>query len=326
MLPEILDKLRPEAIYFKLSANQKYGDNISVDDVIKVLKNINESYNAYVNAEYYNNLSNKIQDKNRLKKISTSLISENHLMVVDLKFESFGMAVVPNTVSFKNKIPNISKPLQWKKDVFEGYKKDVLNSNYNDPLFLENIETRYDIDQRQKIYKPILEGIVKNAYSEVIFGIGSPDYTIKIKKPTAKNYEKFISSNNSIISNKAESTRVSIAKVEIKTIGGVDKSRPKVLELFDTENLVIPIKEIKYHDSNYKFKYPLYCEVIHDENGYNLENPQIGIFAFGDSIEDAKLNFGEEFDYIFNRYNSTNNNLLTQDVIDIKNYINTILE
>ncbi len=37
-MSDFLDRLRPEAVYFKLTSKSKFGDAVSVNDVIQVLK------------------------------------------------------------------------------------------------------------------------------------------------------------------------------------------------------------------------------------------------------------------------------------------------
>lgn len=323
-MSDYLEKLRPEAVYFKLTSKGKYGDAVSVADVIQVLKNLSESYLAYVDAEY--SKINTLQDPKRLKQVTNGLIDENSLMVVDLKFESCGMAVSPDIVTYKHSIPNIKDPLKWKNNTFSSYKNDVLKADFNDNSYIAYIEKRFNPVERQKIFKPIIDGILKNDRSNIVFGIGSTDYDIHLRKPTNKNYESLVPATQHVMEDEVlETSRTSLARVEIKSSRGKDKV--KTLELFeDVHNIILPIDRLDFDDNIYIFKYPLYCELIHESEGYILENQQLGIFANGNTIEEAKLNFAEEFDFVFDRYNTLSNDKLTDDVINIKSYLNSILE
>lgn len=319
-MSDFLDKLREKAVFFKLSPKEKYGGAVSVDDVIKVLKSLTESYNSFIDIEY-DRINTQI-DKSKIKRIKSGLIEENSLMVVDLKFESYGMAVSPNTVTYKHTIPNIKQALTWKSASFETYKNFILEGDFNSKSYLTKVVKKYSPIERKRIYKPLIDGIILNKKTTTKFGFGTNSPKKTLIKPKGSNYHFLVPGIEKVQEDVNPDITTSMALVEIKE----GKVNPKILELFaEIKNPVFTFDKIEFDSTTYNIRYPIYCELIHEEDLYSLENKQLGIYAFGKTVEEAQGNFSEEFDYIFTRYNSLSDDELTKDVVTIKQFLNLIV-
>ncbi|NOT73991.1 MAG: hypothetical protein HOP08_03615 [Cyclobacteriaceae bacterium] len=317
-MEEFLQPLRETAIYFKLTSKVKFGGAVDAQDLIRVLKSFNESYNAFIDIEY--DKINRQNDKAKLKTIKSSLLEDNALLIVDLKFESCGMAISPNIVTQYNSIPQIKDLKSWKLEAFDDYKA-IVSTDFNDRQFLTSMSKRFDPIQRQRIFKPIVEGIANNDKANVKLGSSFKKIDHKISKPEGINYAILIPDPVSSAEIKQE-IRTSLAMVEIK--GG--RATPKVLELFEEiTNPVYSFTTISFESRKYKFKYPLYCELIHEEGLYSLENKQFGIYAFGKNVDEARFKFSEEFDHIYSRYINLPDSKLSADVIEIKKALKLIV-
>ena len=317
---DFIEKLREKAVFFKLTSKPKYGGAVSVEDVIKVLKSLVESYQSFIDIEYEK--INVQVDKTKIKNIKSGLTEENNLIVVDLKFESYGMAVSPNTVTYNHTIPNIKNPLKWKSAAFETYKDFVLDADFNNDKYLQQVKNKYSAEERQRIYKPLIDGIANNERAITKFGFGTETPKKTLKKPKEKSYNILVPGIAKTVEFDELDIKTSMALVEIKA----GKAKPKILELFEQiQNPVFTFVKIEYGGKTYSLKYPIYCELVHEEDSYSLENKQLGIYAFGKSIEEARLAFAEEFDYIFERYNSLPDKELSQDVLTIKQFLNLIV-
>lgn len=316
---EFIEQLRERAIFFKLNSNPKFGGAVSVDDVVKVLKSLTDSYLSFIEAEY--DKINVEQDRKKLKRIKDGLFSENSLVIVDLKFESYGMSVTPNFVTQSQNIPLIKKPQEWKKSAFESYKTIVLESDYNDEEYLSEVSRKYTPVQRQRIFKPIIDGIVNNERAITSFGIDANSKLRTLNKPKQQNYDLLVPKPGQV-EPVVEDVKTSLAMVEIKG----NKARPKVLELFEeVKNPIYSFSKIAYEENSYELKFPIYCEMIHNEEGYSFENSELGIYVSGESIEEVQSTFFEEFDYIYQRYNELTDDQLTVDVLSIKSFLNFIV-
>ncbi|MBU2912714.1 hypothetical protein [Reichenbachiella agariperforans] len=318
-MDEFLEQLREKAVYFKLTSNSKFGGAVNVDDVIKVLKSLKDSYASFIDAEY--SLINVQQDKAKFKSIRQGLQEENNLVIVDLKFESYGMSVTPNTITHSHSIPQIKNQTKWKKESFELYKSIVLESDYNDSEYLKELSRKYNPLQRANIFKPIIDGIVNNEKANTSFRIGNSKKLKKLSTPKSDSVSVLIP----VIKKEVEApieTRTSMAMVEIKG----NRAKPKVLELFEEiKNPVYQFNTVEFNGTKYELRFPISCELTHEDEAYVLDNKGLGILSFGKTIDEVQKAFFEEFDYIYSRYNSLPDSDLSSEVIAIKNYLNLIV-
>lgn len=117
---------------------------------------------------------------------------------------------------------------------------------------------------------------------------------------------------------------VQLARVEISE----GKSKPKVLNLFDKKyNQIQFAPEVIIHnDKIYDLKFPLLSSMDTIDNITKIENLMLGIYAIGNTPDEAEAMFAEEFDYIYSRYNELDDDKLTADVQSIKSFINFIVK
>jgi hypothetical protein len=318
-MEEFLEQLREKAVFFKLTSKPKYGGAVSVEDVIKVLTSLTDSYLSFIDAEY-----SKVsveQDRKKLKQIKNGLLDENSLIIVDLKFESYGMSVTPNLITYNHTIPQIKNQREWKKEAFENYKSIVLNSDFNDQSYLKEVSEKFTPAERSKIFKPIIDGIINNERATTSFGIGIKPELKALSRPKQQSYSVLVPEPEKMKMIEEE-VKTSLAMVEIKG----QKTRPKVLELFEKiKNPIFSFNRIVFGEKDYELRFPIYCELIHEENGYVLQNNELGIYVLGENIEEAQKSFFEEFDYIYERYNELSEEQLTADVLSIKKFLNLIV-
>lgn len=57
-----------------------------------------------------------------------------------------------------------------------------------------------------------------------------------------------------------------------------------------------------------------------------LSSEKLGIYAYGKSVKHAQLQFNEDFNFIYKRYNELTDDELTEDVKKIKKYMNALVE
>lgn len=319
-MDNILENLRENAIFLKLEATQKLSGGIPLDTIIKVLKSLTESYNAYIEIEYakINTQANKVK-YNRIKE---KLISENKLIMVDLKFESYGMAVTPLVTVFKEPIPNIHQPISWKKEKFSNYKTLFFRDSLNDQKNIDRLNARYSKEERKKILNPLIESIYANKFARVYYRIGEKNPLTSIEKLKDETMDKLLPIHEPAEPFGEITSKTNIALVEVSS----GKAKPKVLELFDeVKNPVHKFESIIGPNKTYELKYPLYVEIVKEEEEYIFKNDQIGIYSLGTTLDAAKSSFCEEFEYIYERYNSLPEDKLSNDVIEIRNYVNSLI-
>jgi hypothetical protein len=317
---ELNQQLRDQAVYFKLyNKGGEGGGAISVYELMDRLRGLMESYAAFVEIEYER--LNKISDKKLLKKVHTALAKENSLMVVDLKFESCGMAVAPNTNLYYEEIPRINNPLEWKSKTFDDFKETVISGDYDNSAYLKKVSKRYTPDERNRIFKPFMETALDKGKTRMKFGFGKPKYTVHVSKLTETQKVILMPAISEKPNAVDEDFPTTMAMVELRG------NRTKVLDLFDQtiDKVIIPIDCFSFHKKEHKLKYPLFFEVIHENNVYYLSNDEYALYAMGNSLPEAKENLGEEFHHTMKLYNSHKDDQLTDDVKRIKDHLKLLL-
>ena len=101
----------------------------------------------------------------------------------------------------------------------------------------------------------------------------------------------------------------------------------KVVELFDQRvNADYSTDTIVGGETVYELNYKIHCTLDTVDGIIQIENDMLGIFGQGVSLDEAEKSFGEEFDYIYNRYNELPDKKLTKDVLAIKKLLNLFVK
>jgi hypothetical protein len=79
-------------------------------------------------------------------------------------------------------------------------------------------------------------------------------------------------------------------------------------------------------DTKYFLKFPLRCLFEKEDNYFVLHSEMLGIIGTGLTEDEAEIAFGEEFDFIYERFNSLDNDSLTDHNRLIKSMLNQIIE
>ncbi len=106
------------------------------------------------------------------------------------------------------------------------------------------------------------------------------------------------------------------------------KKRRRIVEDFEDSDAALSYStnEIQFMGRVYELNATLNCRLEKEEDYFIIENNILDIVGTGENIEYAKLNFAEEFDYIFRRYNELNDNELTTRTRIAKDFINLIVK
>lgn len=78
------------------------------------------------------------------------------------------------------------------------------------------------------------------------------------------------------------------------------------------------INSIECGIKKYILNFPLRCNFEHEDGYYTIAYEMLDIIGTGLTEEDAKLNFNQEFDFIYNRYNELNDENMSNKILNIK--------
>lgn len=320
---DFLEELRKNAIFFKV-ASTKFDGGVDINELLKVFKAISESYNSFIEVEF--SRIAEIKKGNDYKKKKEDIIEDNSLIIVDLKFESLGLSLSPNTVTVNRPVAELKGQLNWKSEKFSYYSNNLLVSNFNDIDFINEVTTNYSYQEREKILKPIIDNVINNKNATTYFSLPSENQNKKFAKlkeinkkvllaPTKKELEESFENKTVEIDNSYQT----FALVELNSN---KNKKAKILNLFtEIEHPIFKFTELVYMETSYKFKTPIYCELIVDDGVNYLENEALQIIGSGENLEEAKLSFSESFDHIYNRYLEMDDKELNDEVIEIKRFL-----
>lgn len=124
--------------------------------------------------------------------------------------------------------------------------------------------------------------------------------------------------------NKEEETVIG----SIKIIKNKGKTKRTIQETYskDHHSLSYSPEIINVRNKQYILHYPLRCLFEKEEDYYIINNEQLDIIGTGLSREDTEINFNEEFDYLYIRLNSLDDNQLNKRLLRIKYTLNNFVK
>ena len=297
------------------------------ETLIKVLKNITESYNNFIEAELSKNPEYKKTKENNDSHLN-KIREEMTLLVVDLNFGSAEIALAP-ALSKKNEM--FDNPAdKWEKNTFRRYKKDVMFSDYSDPKFIKKVVKRYSDEQRKGIYSPVIASIDENG-----------EYRLNIKKTKRKIVRTFWKPDENIMHILAPKKKPQPNHQYLKTMNIV----AQVAETPNAYNLpisaikkVLSFEELHIDTSPYRTDVLIYEErvfvlnrkldnqVTHEVDNFIIRNDEFDITVWGQTREKAEEAFAFTFDALYTNYALEKDENLSDKAIELKNKLKSIIK
>ena len=106
------------------------------------------------------------------------------------------------------------------------------------------------------------------------------------------------------------------------------KTQQKIIKTYNTQDFILSYapKMITFNDIKYLLRYPLRSLLEKEEDYYIIQSEILDIIGTGLTVDDAELSFAEEFNYIFNKLNSLNDDQLTEHNNHIKLFLNSYIK
>lgn len=308
----VLNILKENAIYLKLKSKiNPLANTIIAEDAANFLSSITDSLTNFADIKAREHHTFNIS-KARLKK-------ELSIRIVDLSFSSFQVGLSIDPFQTENSILTST----WRKDLIEEYKSDVIEVDYNSKLFIDKITKKYTPDERHLIYSSIINTSRSKNYDLII--TDKLKNEVGIVKPLTKSNEVILLPPIEKISVTSEPFET-VAKIQVTERVGI-KPKSKILNIFNQSLATVHFdyEEIRHNDKVYKLKTPLSCKLEIEDDMVLIENAMLGIFAQGETEIEAQNMLFEEFDFIYTRYNELPEDKLSEDVILIRNILNSIV-
>lgn len=320
-----LEEMRKLALYIKIEGETKPGGEIDIDSLIRTLHAIHNSFKAYTEVQF-----TRIYQQPNVKKFQSELSKiqkENSLIVVELGFENFSsIGIAPNMRRPAIKFPYLSDIIQWKKETFQGFRKEVIAADYSSVSFLKKIEKKYSAVERNMIYKPIVDDIIKNKHLQFRFGKSKGNYTHKMKALKDTQHERILIPFQN---EKREETIQVYRTVERnpKLPGG---RGTKVKQSRSVESSIHPyiINHVNYDGVTLTFSSKLKSKVEFDKDDgvFIIKNDSLNIRVWGQT----RLQAEEAFQFmVLNLYSTVareKDKKLTKEAIQIKNSLLNLIK
>lgn len=116
------------------------------------------------------------------------------------------------------------------------------------------------------------------------------------------------------------------ATIKIIRKGGKTQNRIQEVIMPAHNSLSYSPEVININNKQYIFNFPLRCLFEKEDDYYLIQNELLDIVATGLTQDDAETNFNEEFDFLYNRLNSLNNDKLSKHLSRIKGIINSYVK
>lgn len=117
-----------------------------------------------------------------------------------------------------------------------------------------------------------------------------------------------------------------LAKVRIINRNG--KISRHIVDTYSREKFALEYAPelIVSNNKKYSLKYPLRCLFEEEEGYFVIQSEMLGIIGTGLTVEEAEITFAEEFDFIYEKFNSLTNESLTNHNLLIKSILSQIVE
>jgi hypothetical protein len=125
---------------------------------------------------------------------------------------------------------------------------------------------------------------------------------------------------------KEKSEEKAFARIKVTKRGG--KTTNRIEEVISTthHSLSYSPKIININKKQYILNFPLRCLFEKEDDYYVINNEQLDIIGTGSTQDYAEQNFNEEFDYLYNRLNSLEDNQLNKRLLRIKHVLNSFVK
>lgn len=326
-MEEFIDQLRDNAIYIKLKSGKKFGGAVDINSLIKALNSLNQSYKSFLEIGILKSPGLKITTKKSKKELQ-DFVSESELLIVDLDFASFGAAISPNTIT-GSVFSSIPDNLKVKRKAFKSYREEVLEVDYANKAQISAILSRYNVEERNEIYKPVITNLIGSPNFQFYFGLDKSKLK-KISKGIPKELVETLVPKVSkpLVTPEEEMYVMYVTSSDEVDLFGKKPKFSKVLATSKLDKPVYPyqINEIKVDNTLLSFKDKLSAEVSFEDNMYFVNYPDLNIEVWGDDRQEAETAFNFALKSVIRNFYFEENAKLTKKALQLKNHIERLIK
>ncbi len=312
---DYLHKLRENSYIFKAEpSNRIHQTTLGAKQAAIVLNAATNSMEGYIEVTTFNLLKDQFADVSKINRRINKMKNRLSPRVANANFSSFEVWLAMDVMMIEGE-DDIDT--QIRKHIVEGYKNDVLDVDYTSDADAKSISEKYNEDQRNLIFKPLVSLFENDEFDISIFDhsrtIRRTTNKIKLKstvkdiifpKPTLQQLEEDINKKNKIYS------------FVISLKEGEDFSKVRKKELLDNLIFKQEVAETPHDiespiEANGKkviLKKPLRCILQVDVDGnFRLYNSVLELMADGNDFIEVRKDIKSQFISLIDKLESNPN-------------------
>jgi hypothetical protein len=283
--------LKENAINLRVEPKtERFSKAVMVESVVDFLRNLQSSYKNFAEVSFKKMFAAQaLENPEHYQNALLQIRRESQLLLVDLQFQSFGIGVIADTGIMNYSGLMSEEYNQYKKNVFDNFKEDVIYPDFNSEVFKDAVSEKYTESERTKIYSPIINSLEHRSSYRV--SISDQNFRHKVKDiPTI------------------DKKTIPLLKPKAEVTYEPDLIIKKTLELTDTEGLrrsklqqefltyaefYLSIKDIseKIYPLAINFIDPHSLKVVFSENKFSITDNVFDIYTEGKDLRDVEKNY-----------------------------------
>lgn len=327
-----LAELKQRAVYFKIKAAKlpslslRFGSIVPVKVVNEILDAITKSYKSFSHYSFLEDLKDSFHTPDKLQRAAKSVVNGIEPLFVDVKQSSFSFGISNDIWSIKTEIQAV-KP--WSKEILKRYKDEVIEVDYHSEEEISSILKKYDLKERQRIFKPLFDVISITGYT-----VHTSDPTYKalkdLKPPSLRTSNRIIKpKQEDLPALEGQKKKLINIVVEIPKSGEVkDLGKKKINEglLFsrDVTKLTPSVDQLMTSERVYIFNKPLEYELEFDDNTYYIDYKPLGFSIQVENKDQINNSLAKLLDDLYRDLD--NKKELSEEENSNKSHLNEIIQ
>ncbi len=282
-----IDLIKENAVNLKVEPKtDRYSKAVVLDSIVDFLKNVQTSYKNF--AEVLFRKAFNEDDFPNFDGALTSFKRDSSLLMVDLKFQSFGVSLVADTSIMNYSFDTTKKFTDFKSTIFDGFKKDVLYADLNSEQFHQEISQKYTDNERNKIYTTIATTL--DSKSDYRVSITDHDFKYKVKDLPTIN-KKTLSFLKPKVSKIEDQNKEFVIKktLELTDTEGNKKTKLQT-EFLSYAEFSITISDIKHKELGVEiyFSDPYTLKIVFENNTFSINDHFFEILVENQEFKDIQ--------------------------------------
>lgn len=288
-----LSLLREKAINLRIEPKEKkYSKAVVLSHIIDFLKNVQNSYQNFSEINFKRNFSQT--DFKEWDSVLSLFKQETKPLCVDLKWNSFGVSIVADSEIMNYNNFYGDKFINFKKELFEDFKKEVLLPDLNSEEFQNAIKEKYTNEERAQIFTPILESLKERSQYNVSIADKNFKSIIKVFNPVNQKSQQVLKPKIEKTQEDNDEPKVIKRTFELASPSGGSKSK-LFSDHLDYAEFRITSTNISFGGKQVSFTNQFEYKIIFNHGTFVIDDSFYKIYVEDKEYKDIQKKFEKAF-------------------------------